>query len=108
MPNETPAVYIRRRGDDQAVPLGGSRSCQTYSDSWTSLGSDGAFDLGDIYLPMGDIDLSGDWDCRDWLKEGVDWWRKEIAFYAKITSNKVSCRSKETESATWLKVTMGI
>ena len=81
---------------------------QTYSDSWTSLGSDGAFDLGDIYLPMGDIDLSGDWDCRDWLKEGVDWWRKEIAFYAKITSNKVSCRSKETESATWLKVTMGI
>lgn len=41
---------------------------QTYSDSWTFLGPDGAFDLGDIYLPMGDTDLSGDWDCRDWLK----------------------------------------
>lgn len=41
---------------------------QTYSDPWTFLGPDGAFDLGDIYLPMGDIDLWGDWDCRDWLK----------------------------------------
>ena len=39
---------------------------QPYSDPWTFLGSDGSFDLGDIYLPMGDIDLSGDWDCRDW------------------------------------------
>lgn len=56
---------------------------QTYSDPWTSLGSDGSFDLGDTYLPMGDIDLGGDWDCRDWLKEGVDWWRKEIVSFAK-------------------------
>lgn len=39
---------------------------QTYSDSWTFLGPDGAFDLGDIYLPMGDSDPWGDWDCRDW------------------------------------------
>ncbi len=51
---------------------------QTYSDSWTYWGQDGTFDLGDIYLPMGDMDLWGDWDCRDWLKEGINWWRKEI------------------------------
>ena len=51
--------------------------------SWTFLGPDGAFDLGDIYLPMGDSDLCGDWDCRDWLKEGVDWWRKEILSFMK-------------------------
>ena len=51
--------------------------------SWTFLGPDGAFDLGDIDLPMGDIDLSGDWDCRDWLKESVDWWGKEIVSFAK-------------------------
>ena len=51
---------------------------QTYSDPWTFLGPSGQFDLGDIYLPMGDLDLWGDWDCRDWLKEGIVWWRKEI------------------------------
>lgn len=51
---------------------------QTYSDSWTFLGSDGSFDLGDIYLPMGDIDLWGDWDCRDWIQQGIDWWKSEI------------------------------
>ncbi len=54
---------------------------QTYSDPWTFLGPDGLFDLGDIYLPMGDIDLWGDWDCRDWLKEGVGWLRKEIVSF---------------------------
>ncbi len=59
---------------------------QTYSNAWTFLGPDGAFDLGDIYLPMGDIDLWGDWDCRDWLKEGVDWWRKEIVSFMKDPS----------------------
>ena len=48
-------------------------------DPWTFPRPDGAFDLGDIYLPMGDSDPWGDWDCRDWLKEGVDWWRREIA-----------------------------
>ena len=46
---------------------------QTYSNAWTFLGPDGAFDLGDIYRPMGDLDLWEDWDCRDWLKEGIDW-----------------------------------
>jgi len=56
---------------------------QTYSNPWTFLEPDGAFDLGDIYRPMGDSDLWGDWDCRDWLKEGIDWWRKEIAAYTK-------------------------
>ena len=56
--------------------------------SWTFLGPDGAFDLGDIDLPMGDIDLSGDWDCRDWLKDGVDWWRKEIVSFAKDCSKQ--------------------
>lgn len=45
---------------------------QTYSDLWTFLGPNGLFDLGDIYLPMGDIDFWGDWDCRDWLKFHVD------------------------------------
>ena len=54
----------------------GAVNCET---SETVCSPDGAFDLGDICLPMGDIDLWGDWDCRDWLKEGVDWWRKEIA-----------------------------
>ena len=44
---------------------------------------DGLFDLGDIYLPMGNSDLWGDWDCRNWLKEGIDWWRKEIISYVK-------------------------
>ena len=38
---------------------------QTYSDPWTFLGPDGSFDLGDIYRPMGEMDLWGDWDCRD-------------------------------------------
>ena len=52
---------------------------QTYSDPWTFLGPGGPFDLGDIYLPMGDLDLWGDWDCRDWLRQGVDWWQREIA-----------------------------
>lgn len=51
---------------------------QTYSDPWTFLGPDGSFDLGDIYLPMGDIDLWGDWDCRDWIQQGIDWWKSEI------------------------------
>lgn len=36
--------------------------------SWTFLGPDGAFALGDIYLPIGESALWGDWDCRDWLK----------------------------------------
>ena len=52
---------------------------QSYSDPWTFLGPDGSFDLGDTYLPMGDLDLWGDWDCRDWLQQGIDWWKKEIA-----------------------------
>lgn len=56
---------------------------QTYSDPWTFLGPNGLFDLGDIYLPMGDSNLLSDWDCRDWLKNGIDWWRKEIAAYTK-------------------------
>ena len=51
---------------------------QTYSDPWTFLGPDGSFDLGDIYLPMGDIDLRGDLDCRDWIQQGIDWWKSEI------------------------------
>ena len=38
---------------------------QTYSDPWTFLGPDGAFDLGDSDRPMGEMDLWGDWDCRD-------------------------------------------
>ncbi len=59
---------------------------QTCSDLWTFLGADGSFDLGDIYLPMGNSDLWGDWDCRDWVKEGIDWWRKEIAAYTKDCS----------------------
>ena len=29
---------------------------------------DGSFDLGDIYLHMGDSNLCGDCDCRDWPK----------------------------------------
>lgn len=51
---------------------------QAYSDPWTFLGPDGPFSLGDIYLPMGDPDLWGDWDCRDWIQQGIDWWKKEI------------------------------
>lgn len=45
---------------------------QTYSDPWTFLEPDGSFDLGDIYLPMGDSALRGDWDCRDWVKSHED------------------------------------
>ena len=56
---------------------------QTYSDPWTFLGPDGSFDLGDIDLPMDDIDHWCDWDCRDWLGKGIDWWRREIAAYTK-------------------------
>ena len=56
---------------------------QTYSDPWSFHGPDGLFDLSDIYLPMGDIDLWGDWDCRDWLTEAIDWWRKEISEFMK-------------------------
>lgn len=52
--------------------------------SWTFLGPDGSLDLGDTYRPMGDSDLWGDWDCRDWLKEGIDWWLKEIVSFAKV------------------------
>lgn len=51
---------------------------QTYSDSWTYYGPDCLFDLGDIYLPMGNYDLWGDWDCRDWIQYGIDWWKSEI------------------------------
>jgi len=52
-------------------------------DPWTFLGPVGSLDLGDTYRPVGDIDHWGDWDCRDWLKEGIDWWLKEIAAYTK-------------------------
>ena len=55
---------------------------QTYSNPLTFLGPDGLFDLGDIYLPMGDIDLWGDWDCRDWIQQGIDWWNKELSIFA--------------------------
>lgn len=51
---------------------------QTYSDRWAFLGPGGPFDLGDTYLPMGDFDLWGDWDCRDWLQQGIDWWKHEL------------------------------
>lgn len=27
--------------------------------------------------------FGGDWDCRDCLKEGIDWQRKEIAAYTR-------------------------
>lgn len=60
---------------------------QTYSDSWTFLGPNGSFDLGDIYLPMGDIDLWGDWDCRDWIQKGIDWWKFEINALIAKSSN---------------------
>ena len=59
---------------------------QTYSDPWSFLGLDAQFDLGDIYLPMGDLDLWGDWDCRDWLKEAICWWWREIKAYTKDCS----------------------
>ena len=62
---------------------------QTYSDSWTYYGPDGVFDLGDIYLPMGNLELWGDWDCRDWLKEAICWWRREIETYTKDRSKQV-------------------
>lgn len=62
---------------------------QTYSEPWAFFGPDGSFDLGDIYLPMGNIDLWGDWDCRDWVKKGIDWWRKEIAAHTKDCSKQV-------------------
>lgn len=54
---------------------------ETYSGPWAFYGPTGMVELGDIYLPMGDIDLWGDWDCRDWLQHGIDWWREEIAGY---------------------------
>ena len=58
---------------------------QTYSDPWIFLGPDGSFDLGDIYLPMGDADLWGDWDCRDWIQKGIDWWHKELSIFVGVT-----------------------
>ena len=60
---------------------------QTYSDPWSFHGPGGLFDLGDIYLPMDDIDLWGDWDCRDWVKEAIDWWQREIETF--IATNKL-------------------
>jgi len=36
------------------------------------------FNLGDLYLTMGDLEYWGDWDCRDWVLEGIKWWRAEI------------------------------
>lgn len=61
---------------------------QTYSEPETYYGPDGVFNLGDIYLQMGDIDLWGDWDCRDWLKEAICWWRREIETYTKDCSKQ--------------------
>ncbi len=60
---------------------------QTYADSWTYCGLDGTSDLGDIYLPMGNLALWGDWDCRDWLKQGIDWWRNEIELMCNEVKN---------------------
>ena len=58
---------------------------QTYSDSWTYYGPDGSFDLGDIYFPMGNYVLWGDWDCRDWIQKGIDWWHKELSIFVGVT-----------------------
>jgi hypothetical protein len=30
---------------------------------------------------MGDIDLWVDWDCRDWIQQGIDWWNKELSIF---------------------------
>ena len=31
-----------------------------------------------IYKPMDDIEMYGDWDCRDWIFNAIKWWENEL------------------------------
>lgn len=73
-------IYYRLIHGERNIAV--HEAVQTYSNPWSFHGPDELFDLGDIYLPMGNLELWGDWDCRDWLKEGIAWWKNELQLYA--------------------------
>lgn len=50
----------------------------TSFETWTVIGEGLNFDLGDVYLPFSNIVMMGDHDCRDWLRDAIDWWREEL------------------------------
>lgn len=77
-------IYHRLIHGDREIAV--SETEQSYPGTWLLYGPNESLDLGDLYLPMGNVDFWGDWDCRDWLSEAIDWWRKEIATYTKDCS----------------------